>query len=290
MNPTAERMERGFSQEQIDAEKIAKDFKWNARERPATYNPVQLSDTKSIPASCLDWWNTRSPLICCLFPCAGCLAGTSNFDATDPSVWENQLKDTNPKVPESMRGVWWLKDNVAHENLVTIFSDATLVGTFNEEGTDGYGTWARSLKSNWSRDRTCFGYVLGISGNLGGREVTGLMNLKDGMLTLNSGLGPGAQIIYKINDNEWWKVHYLGNPGEEGDQEINYVYKWVKVLDKDCNKTEHWNDYEEYTNAPLPHTNCGTSWLPCWPICLPANKARTNMTYPNKTQIVNTLR
>ena len=40
----------------------------------------------------------------------------------------------------------------------------------------------------------------------------GRMNLKDGICTIHGKRGEGIQIVYQINDNEWWKVHYNANP------------------------------------------------------------------------------
>lgn len=278
-------MDRGYTKEQIEASQEGENFAWDARTIPPTFDPVQL-DLNDVPAQFTDWWNTRSPLFCCLFPCGGCLSGHGTIDSTNPDLWKAQLENPNPGIPESMQGLWWLKYNIAHEELVTIFGDAELTGTFNEEGTDGYGLWAREFRHNWSREKSCFGYVLGINANRGDKKVTGRMNLKEGILTVNTGLGDGNQVIYKVNDNEWWKVHYAGNPGEALEQEIIYMYKWLKVLDKDCNKTEHWDDYVQWSTAPLPHSNCGTSWFPCWPACLSKKKVLENMTYPNRNQIV----
>mmetsp|Transcript_9269 Transcript_9269/g.14012 ORF Transcript_9269/g.14012 Transcript_9269/m.14012 type:complete len:301 (-) Transcript_9269:262-1164(-) len=284
-DPVSQQMDRGFTNDQLEKEKFAKDFQWNARSVPPQFDPVQL-DISSTPLRCLDWWNTRSQLFCCCFSCATCLSGHKTIDGTDPEVWKKQLENPNPGTPESMQGVWWLKYNIAHEQLVTLFGDANLVGTFNEEGTDGYGMWYRPLETNWSRERSCFGYILGWNGKRTQRSISGRMNLKDGILTLHTGKGKGNQLIYKITDNEWWKVHYLANPGEPGEQEIDFMYKWLKVIDKDGNTTEFWDDYVAQSNGPLPHRNCGTSWLPCWPICLSKKQVNANMIVPNKKQIV----
>jgi len=284
--PVSEKMDRGFTEEQLEMEKFGLDFQWDARVVPSQFDAVQL-DIAQTPLKCLDWWNTRSQMFCCLFPCAGpCFSGHETIDGTDPEVWKKQLENPNPDAPESMQGLWWLKYNIAHEQLVTIFGDADYVGTFNKEGTDGHGKWYRALETNWSREKSCFGYILGWNGKRTQGRVSGRMNLKDGILTVHTGKGQGNQLIYKITDNEWWKVHYLANPGEPGDQDIDFMYKWLKVLDKDGNKTEFWDEYVEWSNKPLPHRNCGTSWLPCWPMCFSQRQVNENMIVPNKQQIV----
>lgn len=275
-------VEISYTDEQLEMDRLARAFPWGKRQVPKTYEAVQLNKG-SITASCLDWWNTRSKIFCCCFPLVACCAKNEVIDATDAEIWKKQLDNpTNPNAPDSYQGLWWLKDNIAHENLVTIFSDAKFVGTFNKEGTDGYGYWEKGLSENWSRDQSCFGLVLGLAATRSANTVTGVMNMKDGICTVDG--GEAAQIIYRINDDEWWKVHYKKN--EDGTEEIDYMYKWVKVLDKDGNKTKHWKEWEEWTTGPLPHKNCGTSWFPLWPICLSGKKKLENMIRPNKKQVV----
>lgn len=212
---TMNRDDGDFTKEQLDAETIGRNYDWKSREIPSNYDPVQL-DTFDPPARFIDWWNTRSTFLCCLFPCLSCISSHKTFDGTDPTVWKKQLENPNKGVPESMQGLWWLKDNVAHEQLMTIFGDADFVGTYNEDGTDGYGMWYRPFRHNWARENSMFGHVLGVNGNRGNIKVSGRMNLKDGILTVHTGLGDGNQIVYKVNDEEWWKVHYAGNPVSTG--------------------------------------------------------------------------
>lgn len=263
-----------------DFEKKAKEYPWDKRSIPAEFVTVQ--EDRKIPFSIVDWWNTRSPLFCCLFPFAKCYTGATTIDGSDPSVWKKHL-DKYKNGPESMRGVWWLQYNTAHENLVTIFNESDFVGELNEDGTEGYGRWTRSLRTNWTRENTCFGHILTMFARYKGDPlVGGYYNLNDGILTLD----PGSQWIYRVNDNEWWKIHYVGNIGEEGEQEVNYMYKWLKVIDKDGTPTEHWGEYVKWSKEKLPHSNCGTSWCTCWG-CGLSNKQKFDiMTRPNPKQIV----
>lgn len=273
--------------QQMDRQQAAEyaetSYQWGARTVPSEFEPVQL-DT-SIVASCIDWWNVRSKLFCCFFPCMKCIAGNKTYNADDVEIWKKQLElNRNPECPDSMRGVWWLKYNHAHEQLVTIFSDAEFNGTFNKEGTDGLGTWKRPLANSWSRDNTCFGLVLAAAGKITGNEVEGFMNMRDGICTVKSGVSD--QVIYRISDDEWWKIHYEGKPGTPKADEINFMYKWIKVIDKDGNKTEHWDEYVDWANKPLPHRNCGASWFPCWPCCLSDREKTENMILSNDKQVI----
>lgn len=82
------------------------------------------------------------------------------------------------------------------------------------------------------------------------------------------------------------KIHYDGNIGEEGEQNPNFMYQWVKVLDKDGTPTEHWTDYVNWSKSPLPNTNCCDSWCTCWGCCLSNKERFDDMCRPNPTQIV----
>ena len=87
-------------------------------------------------------------------------------------------------------------------------------------------------------------------------------------------------------NNTSGKIHYVGNIGEEGEQEVNYMYQWLKVLDKDGEPTEHWQEYVKWSKDRLPHSNCGTSWCTCWGCCLSKTQTFENMSRPNPKQII----
>ncbi len=205
-----------FTKEDLEKAEEAKTFPWHARKQPETFEPVQLNKPNRVRNQFIDWWNTRTLLLFFLNPILRLVANHKIIDATDADVWKDQLKNpSNERCPDSMKGLWWMQYNTAPENLVTIFNDAEFTGTYNEEGTDGFGTWARSLKHNWTRENALFGLVLSIWGNRDTAKVEGRMNLKDGICTVH-GLGnEGQQVIYRQNDDEWWKIHYLGNPVSE---------------------------------------------------------------------------
>jgi hypothetical protein len=163
------------------------------------------------------------------------------------SMWKRQIVDhpLNVNCPESMRGLWWLQWDHAPENLVTIFSDCEWIGMLNENDNNatittnnnnhhhhhdddnddddnvdmnindlqGYGMWTRRLKYNWSRDDSCLGLVFAIwAANRSESRFWGRMNLKDGICTVHGKRGEGIQVVYRVTEDEWWKVHYGGNP------------------------------------------------------------------------------
>lgn len=192
-----------FSSDQIQASENAKSFPWNARTRPEAFDPIQLRTFQPPVGKVLDWWNTRSNLFCCFFPVVRCMfgGGESLIKSDDMEQWKRQLDATryDKKCPDSMKGLWWLKYNHAHEELVTIFSDADFVGTFNEEGTDGYGNWQRVSGVNWSRDYSCFGLILSVANKKEDASVNGYMNMKDGICTTFNSAGRGVQVVYKVS-------------------------------------------------------------------------------------------
>jgi hypothetical protein len=193
-----------FSPEQIQSSDMAKNFPWHARTRPETFDPIQLRTFQPPLGKLFDWWNTRSNLFCCAFPIMRCIGGQTLVKADDMDHWKKQLVATryDKNCPDSMKGLWWLKYNHAHEELVTIFSDAEFVGTFNEEGTDGYGDWKRPSRINWSRDDSCFGLILSVANKKVDAEVNGQMNMKDGICTTFNSAGKGVQVVYKVREKK----------------------------------------------------------------------------------------
>lgn len=162
----------------------------------------------------------------------------------------------NQNCPQSIRGLWWLQWDHAPENLVTIFSDCEWIRCFHDDEDHendhsdhhslaavlsserrnpkndlmGYGMWSRRLKCNWTRDDSCLGLIFAIWANWSQARFWGRMNLKDGICTVHDKRGEGIQVVYRVTEDEWWKVHYGGNPGEANDQTIEYMYKWLKVI------------------------------------------------------------
>jgi len=266
------------------AAKEAEEFAWDARRVPEEFEPVQSE--WELPVTCCDWWNVRSKLFCFVFPIMGCISGHKTYDADDAEAWrEVAMNPSNPHCPDDMKGVWWFKYNHAHEQLVTVFGDSEFDGDFGEDG-NGMGTWTRKLQWNYSRDRSCFGLVMASAGKCRDNSTLGKMNLQDGICTIRGPHGNDTQVIYKINDNEWWKVHYMGKIGEEGFDDIEMMYKWIKVIDGDGNKTEHWDEWVESSKKPLPHRNCCEPWFPLWSCCLGKREVVENMFSANKKQVI----
>lgn len=171
--------------------------------------------------------------------------------------------------------------NHAHEQLVSAFTGAEWIG--GEE----YGLWRKPLRNNWTRDNTCFGYILLMNGAKNGGKVKASYNLKDGKLWIQD-IDKGDQLVYRMSEDEWWKIHYEGRimNGDMNADQIIFQYKWLKVIDKDGIPTKHFDTYVNWSNSSLPHKNCGASWLPCWGCCISDVEAKENGLYPNPKQIM----
>jgi len=264
-------------EENRGAARWARSFNWDERERPAVYDPVQLR-TYNLPVGFVDWWSTRSQLFCCCFPLARCVAGRGNpfavtvTDITDDSIWGPALARPILTAPESLRGVWYLADNIAHENLV-LMNDAVVEGDFDAQGTSGFGAWKHSLRSTWSRDTTCFGWILLVSASVrDNQEVAAAFNLEAGKLRFNE-----REWVFRVDDDMWWKTHFEPSTGE-----VVYMYRWLRVIRPDGSKTQHWDELVRRATAPLPHRNCFEPWLPCWSCCISNEQRVRNMIYINK--------
>ena len=144
---------------------------WLDKVNTPDYRPKQFTEGYlSTFSKLLNIHTRRSPLgmtfPCCIAPCLISCISTSeslsipkllcncgNGDKIDvvnlldesqaSSFFENMLANENPSTPEALKGVWWLKDNIAHERFVTL-SDTDWV-----HPRLGF----KSLKTNWTRDK-----------------------------------------------------------------------------------------------------------------------------------------
>jgi len=146
------------------------------------YDPPQLrrrsllhaySVCKSARRAC--WWGGfPTPLASCVLPF---LPSVQVVDAAAKETVERMLveRPNSASCPEAFRGVWWMRDNVLPETLVT-FHDAEW-----EEG----GGFVKGARYNWTRDPTlagtCF-HLLARTGSLshrGEKVEEGVWRTKD---------------------------------------------------------------------------------------------------------------
>eukprot|EP00929_Paragymnodinium_shiwhaense_P023325 TRINITY_DN1462_c0_g2_i1.p1 TRINITY_DN1462_c0_g2~~TRINITY_DN1462_c0_g2_i1.p1 ORF type:complete len:353 (-),score=43.20 TRINITY_DN1462_c0_g2_i1:487-1506(-) len=106
-------------------------FDWEVFESKAKAHPPTLYSTPQKPdnccISCLLWAQRQTCGTCCRSCCMRCgrsCLPLQRFKVTDPDeVFNQMLSVTHPRCPESLKGIWWLEDNVGSEGLVT-FQDA----------------------------------------------------------------------------------------------------------------------------------------------------------------------
>lgn len=263
---------------------------WDAREYPG-YQPAQLDpDKANVPCSFCDWWNRRSWLCCCCFPCIQCANGLCNpclaqrVDALDPEIYKKTL-EMPTKCPEELKGVWWLQDNIAAESLVN-FNDS-----FFEDKGDGNLYWEHDVPQSWLRDYSVFGLCLGtVNACLGITKCAWKEWQQVVSATFNFEKGKGKfdefQWVYKINEDEWQKASYAAKVGEPKADEVTYMYRWRRVMRGDGSTTAAWDEMKEVMQSPLPKKNCCAPWCPFWPLCISKKDILLNMTYNNQMQVV----
>jgi len=150
-----------------DAKQFRNGIDWETWQRsarpPATYDPPQLRPGwlgRCRNVSCINWYLRRSPFCaspvvpCCCAQCCYCCFNPTRdvVQISNPDEWFIKMLSTgtSPKCPPHLQGIWWMQDNIAHEEL----------GTFHD------GEWAterlglKSLAFNWTRASTCFGAIL----------------------------------------------------------------------------------------------------------------------------------
>ena len=268
---------------------------WSDREKPSSYEPVQLDAEKfPLPCSWVDWWSPRSWCCCTCFPLAHCLHGRGNpclvqtVDALDPELYRKTLQ-LPTKCPNELRGVWWLQDNIAHETLV-IFNDSF----WEDVDEPGSGTmfFQHDLPQTWLRDLSMFGLILGIGNawqspcqNTWAQEwqsyVPMYFNFNEG-----KGVFKPTSWLFRVTEDEWQKPDYAAAPGLPGGDDLVYMYRWRRVMRGDGTTTSAWEEMKQVMESPLPHRNCFEPWCPCWPLCISPSERLVDMTYANRRQVV----
>eukprot|EP00929_Paragymnodinium_shiwhaense_P023324 TRINITY_DN1462_c0_g1_i1.p1 TRINITY_DN1462_c0_g1~~TRINITY_DN1462_c0_g1_i1.p1 ORF type:complete len:352 (-),score=43.24 TRINITY_DN1462_c0_g1_i1:476-1495(-) len=171
-------------------------FEGKARPPPSLYSPPQKPNNCCV--SCL-LWAQRQTCGSCLRSCCMCCSAScmplQRFKLTDPDgVFKQMLSVSHPRCPESLKGIWWMEDNVGSEGLLT-FQDAD------------WKTEHISLKlntSNWTYD----------SNGLGGI-----------WLTINGWLFGGRHQFQFSPSGDWINVH-----NRFGNSHFIYVLKEGDVL------------------------------------------------------------
>lgn len=176
------------------------------------------------------------------------------------------------------------------------------------QGTSGLGTFHRNLHYGWSRDHSCFGYILQANGAVDTGELFAEVNLDQGKMKINE-----SEWLFRVTEDEWWKVNFKPDGiliDFDKDHDFYYSYRMLKggerhlvplvappspeylcptpfsVIDRYGNPTEHFKLLAEEATSPLPFENCGTSWCRCWGCFLTASQGYQNMAISNQYQTI----
>ena len=268
---------------------------WASQAETPSYQPPQLSP--GFLNNYLKLCNIsthRTPLCKCLVPCLiSCIStkkrlsipemlchygdgqGVSQVNMLEDydAFFREMLALENPLTPHHLKGVWWLKDNIAHERFVT-FSD---------------GNWLnprlgfKTLKTNWSRNYSIQGAGLlwyNSSSKMYRQHIEISPNGK--WILINGGnwirvLQEGETMRYP---DDWWQVEKRGQiVGQAGDlcrinfseasntqSPITYQYIIKRLAYKEGNTLTKTPAFQEYLQScrnqpPIKPKCCGHTLL-----------------------------
>lgn len=263
---------------------------WLSHAETPFYQPPQLSPgfLKKYFKLC-NISTHRTPLCQCLEPCLiSCISGTKRLDIQDmlchcgngqavsrvnmlqehDTFFQEMLAKEHPMTPNHLKGVWWLKDNIAHERFVT-FSD---------------GNWLnprlgfKTLKTNWSRNQTIHGAgILWFNSSSQMYRLPIEISPNGKWILINSGnwirvLQEGETMRYP---EDWWQPEKRGKiAGQAGDlcrinfseasntqSPMTYQYIIKRLAYKEDNHiitTQAFQDYlQSCRNQPPIKPKCG---------------------------------
>merc|ERR1712048_1445465 len=130
-----------------------KRFEEAARPFITTYDPPQLKGPY-YAASLTDCFTHRSQVctqspLCCAPMFQKCVGNLEYGKLSEPDTWFSRwLEVENPNMPEFMKGIYWMEDNVAPEVVMTFQAM-----DWRRGGMQGY----IMPKYNWTSDVSCMG-------------------------------------------------------------------------------------------------------------------------------------
>lgn len=266
---------------------------WEATAKPPlTYDPPQLKPG-FMPCDCVDWFSHRSalcgmkvrlssPLPCCCVMVleALCLSGLEHNLISDPDDWFVRMLQhpDDSACPPHIRGIWWMRDNLAAPETLITFHDA-------EWASPRLGL--KRQPYNWTHDSTCWGFIFSVGGE------ACLHQNQPGKATLRLEISPSGkwmhmdmdQMIYVVQEGDSyarpdgsrlaagdlmrlsWREGWQMNTSEP----LFYQYHVQRVayLDSDRKlvKTAAYDELRANVLAP--------STSPCWRMCWSGAQAST---------------
>lgn len=104
-------------------------------------------------------------------------------------------------------------------------------------------------------------------------------------LETGKGVGDPSERTWRIDEDEWQKANYSKNV-DEPDAEINFMYRWRRVIRGDGSTTPAFEEMKQILTSPYPHRNCLEPWCVCWPMLLTKEERLKDMAYSNRNQLV----
>lgn len=266
--------------EELEKERLSIDWAtWEPNVKlPQFYDPPQLKmnwwgcgllnwTCFSSRSSCLSWPCVPCCCHCALKCCIKSTFGAEEFRITDPddALIKMLTSRVSPHCPEFLKGVYWMRDNIAQEVLITL-SDAE----WTPEGDFGI----KYARYNWTTNNTSFGGTW-LAGKIHYHKLSVSPNKKWVQL------GSMANWIYVVQPEDHFKLKD-GTPvdftaGDElmridwgdgiadGTGELQYQYRWQRIayLDKDGKlvKTKFYDELKRRATMPDSSVSCCCGYL-----------------------------
>eukprot|EP00437_Effrenium_voratum_P043182 CAMPEP_0181466982 /NCGR_PEP_ID=MMETSP1110-20121109/36739_1 /TAXON_ID=174948 /ORGANISM="Symbiodinium sp., Strain CCMP421" /LENGTH=341 /DNA_ID=CAMNT_0023591785 /DNA_START=47 /DNA_END=1073 /DNA_ORIENTATION=+ len=207
-------------------------------------------------------------------PAASQIASSTNMApiptsrSSDADAWLGKMLQRDaPNCPDFLRGVWWMRDNVANETMLT-FQD----GEWRQDGRVGM----KDAGTNWTTGTSMFGSLLAAI-----KRFPVTFEIEPGENPKWMGLRNGDDWIYLLGEEDKGKLLYPdGSPVDfipgldllrvsvpNGDPYGGVFYQYLVrcIAFKDCDgnivKTQYYDELKERSTRPTPQGCCCNLFL-----------------------------
>lgn len=213
-------------------------------------------------------WIGKAPP-CCFADCLQYQYGPySHLQISDADAWLGKMLERDAYYcPDFLRGVWWMRDNVANETMLT-FQDAA----WRQDGRVGM----KDAGTNWTTGTSMFGSLLAAV-----KRFPVTFEIEPGENPKWMGLRNGDDWIYLLGEEDKGKLLYPdGSPVDfipgldllrvsvpNGDPYGGVFYQYLVrcIAFKDCDgnivKTQYYDEIKERATRPTPQGCCCNLFL-----------------------------
>jgi len=245
---------------------------WNKFEEAALpftkiYDPPQLKGAYYAPCL-IDCFTHRSkvcalPPLCCAPMFQKCVRGLEYGKLSEPDAWfSRMLEEKNPNMPEFMKGLYWMEDNVAPEVIMTFQSM-----DWREGGMQGYIL----PKYNWTNDVSCWGTCCTFTNCTGSPGVAWPFTFSPDRKFLNINpqwiyvMQPGDQIHrpdgtpVEFEPGDMMRMAFNDNTDPSSGLTYQYLVRRVAYMDGSGNliKTKAYEELKRRALMPEPERKRG---------------------------------